>query len=193
MSRLSSSPPSTFCDHAQRPQELAALARNMRQAVDVDGLSLDRQLVICLGQYSERAMQATYAALRQTGVDVSVAGNLHGNTPPATDWRQHNRNGFRLPGHATVTNVVRAKGNRADLVHIVGLDEVGEREGEVSMRNQLFVALSRSHGWVNLSGTQIPRGFIDEVNAILAAGEQITFTMSRPKRGLNDEVEPLSA
>lgn len=195
VSRLYGSPLITFQEYAQRPQELGALAQNIRQAKDIDGLSLDRQLVICLGQYSERAIQATYDALRKAGVDVYIAGNLQGNTPPTNDWRQQNRNGFRMPGHVTLTSVARAKGNEADLVHIVGLGEVGEREGEVSLRSQLFVALSRSRGWVNLSGTQIPTGFRAEVDAVLAAGEQITFTMSRPKRDLNDEgdSEPLSA
>ncbi len=142
--------------------------------------------MICLGQYSDRALSATYAALREVGVDVYVAGNLQGNTPPATDWREQNRNGFRLPGHITLTNVVRARGNEADLVHIVGLDEVGVHEAQVSMRNQLFVALSRSRGWVQLSGMQTPAAFREEVQAVLAAGEEVTFIMSQPRRNLND-------
>ncbi|ULH16661.1 NERD domain-containing protein [Deinococcus sp. KNUC1210] len=187
--RLYSGPLLTCQDYATRRGELSALAQNVQHALEVDGLSLDRQLVICLGQYSERAMQVTYDALRTAGLDVYVAGNLRGNTPPATDWREQNRNGFRLPGHVTVTNVVRAKGNEADLVHIVGLDEVGHQEGLVSLRNQLFVALSRSRGWVSLSGTQTPAAFRDEVQAVLSAGEQITFTMSQPRRNLNDELE----
>ena len=127
--------------------------------MEVDGLSLDRQLVICLGQYTDRAISATYAALREVGLDVYVAGNLQGNIPPATDWRQQNRNGFRLPGHVTLSNVVRAKGNEADLVHIVGLDEVGLREEQVNMRNQLFVALSRSRGWVRSAACRPPPPF----------------------------------
>ena len=146
--RLYPGPLIEFHDYPTRQDELAALARHIRHAVEVDGLSLDRQLVICLGQYSDRAISATYAALREAGLDVYVAGNLQGNTPPAIHWRDQNRNGFRLPGYVTLTNVVRAKGNEADLVHIAGLDEVGLQEDQVSLRNQLFVALSRSRGWV---------------------------------------------
>ncbi|AWN24301.1 hypothetical protein DKM44_14575 [Deinococcus irradiatisoli] len=81
----------------------------------------------------------------------------------------------RLPGHVTLTNVVWVKGNEADLVHIVGLDEVGLREEQVSMPNQLFVALSRSRGWVSLSGRQTPAVFREEVRAVLAAGEEVTY------------------
>ena len=189
VARLYGGPLITFRDHAQRSDELAALAANIHQAVKQDGLSLDRQLVICLGRDNGRATEVIYAALRAAGVDVYVAGNGSGNTPPETDWRRKNPNGFRLPGHVTLTNVVRAKGNEADLVHIVGLDEVGEREGEVSLRNQLFVALSRSRGWVQLSGTRVAPGFAAEVRQVLAAGESVTFTMSRPRRDLNDELE----
>ncbi|WP_420595123.1 NERD domain-containing protein [Deinococcus sp.] len=184
--RLDPGPLLTFHDYSIRAEELAALARNVRHALEVDGLGLERQLVICLGQSGERAISATYAALREAGLDTYVAGNRLGNTPPASDWREQNRNGFRLPGHLTVTNVVRAKGNEADLVHIVGLDEVGMQEDRISLRNQLFVALSRSRGWVQLSGMQVPAGFAGEVRAVLAAGEQVTFTMSQPKRNLND-------
>lgn len=175
-----------FREYTGRQDELTALAHNIRHAVDVDGLSLDRQLVICLGQYSDRAIRAIYAVVRDAGLDVYVAGNRQGNTPPAIQERDQNRKGFRLSGHVTLTNVVRAKGNEADLVHIAGLDEVGLQEDRVSLRNQLFVALSRSRGWVQLSGTRVPAAFAQEVRAVLAAGEQITFTMSQPRRNLND-------
>jgi hypothetical protein len=60
------------------------------------------------------------------------------------------------------------------------------QEGEVGLRNQLFVALSRSRGWVQLSGTATPAAFCHEVRSVLAAGETVTFTMSQPRRNLND-------
>lgn len=196
IARLDPSPLIDFRDYATRSDELGALVRNVRRALDADGLGLDRQLVVCLGRYPDRAVEATYAALRQAGLDVYVAGNLRGNTPPTHNWREQNRNGFRLPGHLTVTTVTRAKGNEADMVHIVGLDEVAANEDSVTMRNQLFVALSRSRGWVHMSGTAIPAVFRDEVAAVLRSGEQVTFTMTRPKRNLtdvDDEAEAISA
>ncbi len=187
IARLDPSPLIDFHTHSSRNEELAALARNVRHALDVEGLSLDRQLVICLGRYTDRAIEATFAALRREGLDVYVAGNLHGNTPPTQNWREKNPNGFRLPAHLTVTNVTRAKGNEADMVHIIGLDEVAAQEGSVTMRNQLFVALSRSRGWVHLSGTGVPASFQEEVEAVLRSGESVTFTMSRAKRNLTDQ------
>ncbi|MFW8626441.1 NERD domain-containing protein [Deinococcus sp. ME38] len=187
IARLDPSPLIDFQTYSSRAQELEALARNVRYAVEVDGLSLDRQLIICLGRSGDRAIEAVFTALRREGLNVYVAGNQRGNVPPARDWREQNRNGFRLPDHVTVTNVVRAKGNEADLVHVVGLDEVAAQEGSVTMRNQLFVALTRSRGWVHLSGTALPASFEEEVRAVLASGEQITFRLSTAKRNLTDQ------
>ncbi|MCD0175536.1 NERD domain-containing protein [Deinococcus sp. 14RED07] len=187
IARLDPSPLIDFRTHTSRNEELAALTRNVRHALEVEGLSLDRQLVICLGRYPDRTIEAAFAALRREGLDVYVAGNLRGNVPPTQNWREKNPNGFRLPGHLTVTNVTRAKGNEADMVHIVGLDEVAAQEGSVTMRNQLFVALSRSRGWIHLSGTGVPASFREEVEAVLRSGESITFTMSRAKRNLTDQ------
>jgi superfamily I DNA and RNA helicase len=189
LSQLSRSPLIEFHDYGTRGEELQALSRRILAALDEDGLALDRQLVICLGQYASRAVEVTYHALRNAGVEVYVAANLKGNTPPAAHWRDQNRNGFRLPGHVTLTGVARAKGNEADLVHIVGLDEVGRLEDQVSVRNQLFVALSRSRGWASLSGTNIAPGFRDEVMRVLGSGERLTFTMGQPRRNRNDEAE----
>jgi superfamily I DNA and RNA helicase len=188
--KLSRSPLIEFHDYGTRGEELQALSGRILSALNEDGLALDRQLVICLGQYASRAVEVTYHALRAAGIDVYVAANQNGNTPPATQWQGQNRNGFRLPAHVTVSNVARAKGNEADLVHIVGLDEVGRAEDQVSVRNQLFVALSRSRGWASLSGTNIAPGFRDEVMRVLGSGERLTFTMNQPRRNLNDESGP---
>lgn len=46
----------------------------------------------------------------------------------------------------------RAKGNEADMVYVVGLDNVAKDESNLQLRNQLFVALTRAKGWVKLSG-----------------------------------------
>ena len=38
------------------------------------------------------------------------------------------------------------------MVYVVGLDRIAAREDSIKLRNQLFVAISRSRGWVHLSG-----------------------------------------
>lgn len=38
------------------------------------------------------------------------------------------------------------------MVYLVGLDNIAKNESDLKLRNQLFVALTRSRGWVSLSG-----------------------------------------
>jgi len=98
IAELSSEPLIEFHDYGTRNEELAGLAARIQRAVDEDGLSVDRQLVICLGRYTDRAVEATYHRAQRAGIDVYVAANAAGNCPPATHWRDQNRNGFRMPG-----------------------------------------------------------------------------------------------
>ena len=43
-------------------------------------------------------------------------------------------------------------GQEADMVYVVGLDNLAKNESNLSLRNQLFIALTRARGWVKLSG-----------------------------------------
>ncbi|MBW4422554.1 MAG: ATP-binding domain-containing protein [Myxacorys californica WJT36-NPBG1] len=50
----------------------------------------------------------------------------------------------------------RAKGHEAKFVYIDGLERAAEQEDNLLLRNQLFVALTRSQAWVHLSGITDP-------------------------------------
>ncbi|MDM3857611.1 MAG: hypothetical protein PT120_22665 [Aphanizomenon gracile PMC649.10] len=57
------------------------------------------------------------------------------------------------------------------------------------MRNQLFVALTRSRGWVDISGIgDYP--FYEEVNKVIAQGNTFTFTLKgvTPSQDANDDL-----
>ena len=59
----------------------------------------------------------------------------------------------------------------------------------MTLRNHLFVAMSRSRGWLHLSGAaQAGTVFDREIQRVIAAGTQLTFTRGQPKRILDDEV-----
>ncbi len=51
------------------------------------------------------------------------------------------------------------------MVYLVGLDNIAKNESDLKLRNQLFVALTRSRGWVSLSGIG-DYSFYDEVNQV---------------------------
>lgn len=46
----------------------------------------------------------------------------------------------------------KAKGNEAAVVYVVGVDSVQPFLSDVRMRNRLFTALTRSKGWIRISG-----------------------------------------
>ncbi len=87
----------------------------------------------------------------------------------------------------TVSQIHRAKGNEAEMVHVVGFDLVARDEGSVNLRNGLFVALTRSRGWARLSGVG-EHSMCEEMRRVLSAGDSFTFTFSRPpQRDFGDD------
>jgi superfamily I DNA/RNA helicase len=124
--------------------------------------------------------------LREAGINYYAPGALAINQPPPEQRADPNR--FWMDGAVTITTIHRAKGNEADSVYVVGLDQVGKNEADVTLRNHLFVAMSRSRGWLHLSGAaQAGTVFDREIQRVIASGTQLTFTRGQPKRILDDE------
>ena len=87
----------------------------------------------------------------------------------------------------TVSPVMQAKGNEADVVYVVGLDHIAAQEDSIKLRNQLFVGISRSRGWVHLSGCGMQgKTLTAEIERVIAAGDTLNFTYRQPKRQLDD-------
>ncbi|HAT80511.1 MAG TPA: hypothetical protein DCS17_03655 [Flavobacterium sp.] len=59
---------------------------------------------------------------------------------------------FRAEGHVTITNVFRAKGNEASLVYVYGFENIAKSSDIVTQRNKAFTAMTRTKGWLNLTG-----------------------------------------
>ncbi|MNX71830.1 LexA repressor [compost metagenome] len=98
---------------------------------------------------------------------------------------------FRMPGAVTVTGVHRAKGNEAPFVHVLGLDYVDGIESDVTARNHLFVALTRSRGQCIVSGIQLKaQRLFAEFEDLRQMGDRIVFRAPDPKklkRRMDDE------
>ncbi|MFC3861530.1 ATP-binding domain-containing protein [Deinococcus antarcticus] len=122
-------------------------------------------------------------AFRAAGLDYYCAAkpgvNLHHG--------KGNPNDFWYPDAVTVSGVHQAKGNEAESVYVIGADKIAQNEGDVQIRNHLFVAMSRSKGWVHLSGINIQgTSFAKEIEEVLRQGNTLQFLPSQPKRLLND-------
>jgi superfamily I DNA and RNA helicase len=179
----------SYRDHATREQELGDLVERVREDLQGQGLQPSRHLlIVTLGQYGhDKVVQGQVArVLREAGINYYAPGALAINQPPPEQRADPNR--FWMDGAVTITTIHRAKGNEADSVYVVGLDQVGKNEADVTLRNHLFVAMSRSRGWLHLSGAaQAGTVFDREIQRVIASGTQLTFTRGQPKRILDDE------
>jgi superfamily I DNA and RNA helicase len=191
VSELWDEPIIQFEMYGSRQEELTALAQKIEHNIFHDDLKPSREiLVIVLGSLTE-AMELenqVASALMEQGIDIYIPTALELNELNP-QWPHHNPDHFWMEGGVTVSRVPRAKGNEADMVYVVGFDHVARNEADVSLRNQLFVALTRARGWVNLSGVgRYP--MYEEMQRVLDSGDTFTFTYKRPlKRDIGEGEE----
>ena len=184
-----------FVAYRSRQEELTALAQNILYNLRHDGLKPSREiLVIVLGSGFEAMKLETAVAefLISQGIDIYIPSTPDCNILQ-TDKQQRNPNQFWCEGGVTVSRIHRAKGNEADMVYVVGLDNVAKDESNLQRRNQLFVALTRAKGWMKLSGIgSYP--MYEEMWRVMRSGDTFTFTFRRPPQreiGVTDTSELL--
>ena len=177
-----------FDIYDSRQAELEALAERILHNVIEDNLKLSREiLVIVLGSRTDAIELENKAAsfLIEQGIKIYIptALELDEINP---QWPNKNPDKFWLEGGVTVSRVPRAKGHEADMVYVIGLDHVARNETDVSLRNQLFVALTRARGWVSLSGVgDYP--LYQEIRQVIDSEGNYNFTYKRPlKRDIGD-------
>jgi len=178
-----------FATYDSREEEIEALARKIRRNIDVEGLSPSRDiLVIVLGKWGGSTwgrQQAVAEALQRHGIDTYIPSAEELNAQAS--YESNNPNRFWHEGGVTISRIHRAKGNEAEMVYVVAADRVAQYENDLYMRNQLFVALTRSKAWVELSGTG-EYDLYDEIRSVVDASESeiLEFEFSPPRRDLND-------
>ncbi len=59
---------------------------------------------------------------------------------------------FNIENHITLSTLNKAKGNETGMVYIVGTDSVFSNKDFIIDRNKLFTAITRSKGWVTITG-----------------------------------------
>ncbi|MBD1842624.1 ATP-binding domain-containing protein [Cyanobacteria bacterium FACHB-63] len=187
-----------FKSYSDRLAQLSEIAQRIRHHINEEGLQPSRDLlIIVLGGEGEEARQdfelqhQVAHALRSQGLNYYLPGVNGWNQPDRGS--HHNVDTFWMPDAVTVSRIHRAKGHEAKFVYIVGLEAVAQQEDNLLLRNQLFVALTRSMAWVHLSGIQDPDThtdyvFYEEVRRVLSNGTTLKFTYRRPpQRSLKDD------
>ncbi len=175
-----------FDSFSSRQQELTTLASKIKHNITQDNLQPDREiLIIVLGNSYDLSslVKQTAIFLINQGINIylptqSTVNCL--NTPA----EQRNANQFWHSGAVTISTIYRAKGQEADFVYLIGLDRIAQDEGNIFLRNQLFVALTRTRAWVNISGIG-DYALYQELWQLIKSENKITFTVkSLPQREL---------
>ncbi|MCL1464946.1 pentapeptide repeat-containing protein [Argonema galeatum] len=173
--------------YRDRQSELTALAQNIIYNLKHDNLNPSRDiLVIVLGSFFEATILETHVAefLISQGINIFIPSTTNCNILKA-DSENRDPNKFWCEGGVTVSRIHRAKGNEADIVYLVGLDNIAKEESNIILRNQLFIALTRTRGWVKLSGID-NYPMYEEMRRVIKSGDTFTFTFNqRPKREIS--------
>lgn len=83
---------------------------------------------------------------------------------------------FSIEGHVTLSTIHKAKGNEAYSVHILGIDSLYSLEPSIRERNLMFTAMTRTKGWVSLSGIgSAAQRWIKELDFALKVCPNIEF------------------
>ncbi|MFB2978239.1 pentapeptide repeat-containing protein [Microseira sp. BLCC-F43] len=176
-----------FAVFGDRHSELSALSANIGHNLKQDYLNPSREiLVIVLGEFFDAIELESHVAefLISQGINIFSPGNTECNILNS-DPENRNPNKFWCDGAVTVSRIHRAKGNEADMVYIVGCDNVAKDESNLALRNQLFIALTRAKGWVKLSGID-SYPMYEEIKKVLDSGDTFSFTFNhRPQREIS--------
>ncbi len=173
-----------FNNYNTRKEELKELAEKVKYNIEVDGLNPSRDiLVIALGDMKDsyRLKVDAAKAIRQEGIDIYIPKALKNNVY-YPKYPEVDPDRFWNNGGVTIANTYRAKGNEAYMVYVIGLDKVAEDEANFALRNQLFVALTRTKGWLDISGVGHFQMY-DEFREVLASGSRFEFIFQRPLAG----------
>lgn len=151
---------------ADMDSEVSLAAAEVRSFIG-QGLKADDILVVCL---DDKAARAYFSKITKALIEAQIPCNNIINDP-------YSEPAFRIEGMVTLSTVYRAKGNEAAVVIVLGSDAaiLETRTG----RNKLFVAFTRTKGWLRIFGCQA-KTFVSlsqEIEIALTMSPRITFTM----------------
>lgn len=123
-------------------QELEWVASQIARDVNVEHVPAEQIVVISLNSVKAKEYMVK---LQSHLVNHNVASTIPGLVDDAAE--------FAEPGMVTLSTVFRAKGNEAPVVYIISFQSLYDFAEEIENRNRAFTSISRSKGWVRITGT----------------------------------------
>ena len=155
-----------------RADEFDWIARSICDDVKVEGVAPENIVVIVLDAKRIKEFAADIQVKLQK---LEVASTIPGVI--------HNADAYAESGRVTISSVFRAKGNEAYVVYVAGFEELYSYVHSIENRNRAFTAISRSMGWVRITGTGPKMGqAYSEIDAILNDIPKLNFTFPNMQR-----------
>jgi len=126
-----------------REEELQAVADSVANDINTEGVAPQNVVVISLDSLNAKKYMSD---LQMRLYAHSIASTIPGLVDDSAE--------FAEIGFVTLSTVYRAKGNEAPVIYIIAFEGLWDYVGEVSYRNRAFTSISRSKGWVWISGVR---------------------------------------
>ena len=89
---------------------------------------------------------------------------------------------FFVDGAITFTSVYKAKGNESASVYVIGCDSLWNSREDITARNKLFTAFTRSKAWLKVSGLGEKFEFLEkEINRAIEMYPNLDFIYPNPE------------
>lgn len=146
--------------------ECTFVANCIIQDIQKEKLRPDDICVICL---DNRNIKSYYNLLSK----ILIANGISTfNLVDAPNANKH----FFYENNVTLSTINKAKGNEAGMVYIIGADTVFINRDNVLLRNKLFTAITRTKGWVTITGGEKMEYCLEEVDKLKANDFKLVFT-----------------
>lgn len=161
--------------------ECVAIAKNISQCISVEGLIPTDICVICLdSKYIADYFSKIENLLLKNGIHTFN----HLNAP-------YSNTSFFKDGYVTLSTVNKAKGNECGVVFICGADAVFRFPNDVILRDKLFTSMTRTKGWLFLSGMGDSMNVFDkEYNELVHNNFNLVF--KQPDKEVTKNIENVS-
>lgn len=143
------------------------VAEQILQDIGPGELEHDDILIVLPSAYTSKKRYARLArVLSERGIISHLAGV------------NSSRDEVFIRGSIAVAHIFRAKGNEAPMVYVVDAQYAGSAFNEVSRRNTIFTAITRSKAWVRVCGYGAMMAVIAaEVEQVREAGFKLKFAI----------------
>ncbi|WP_205878791.1 DEAD/DEAH box helicase [Mycobacterium camsae] len=154
-------------DFADEPSQDRWVAQQILNDVGPAELEHDDILIVIPSAYTSKRRYARLASILE---DHGIPSHLVGVNS--------SQDIVFVRGSVAVAHIYRAKGNEAPMVYVLDAQYAGAAFNEVSRRNTIFTAITRSKAWVRVCGFGTTMaGIADEVEAVRAADFRLKFTI----------------